>query len=63
MTAAVIGLAVVTAFALAASIAAFVVEQPAAGWVLLVVSCLVVLSLLGMVASTAQADRRGSRGD
>lgn len=52
-----ISLGVVLSFLLAAVVALFWLDQPAAAWACLVVALLGVLCLLGMIASTATANR------
>jgi hypothetical protein len=42
---------------IAAAVALFVVDQPVAGWVALLVALLGLLMMLGMIASTGRATR------
>ena len=56
MNTAVAGTAACIVVALAAAVALFVIEQPAAGWTTLVIGLLGLVILLGMVASTGRAD-------
>lgn len=42
---------------IAAAVALFVIEQPIAGWVSLIVGLLGVLMMLGMIASTGRASK------
>lgn len=45
------------AVTIAAAVALFVIDQPVAGWVSLLVGLLGVMVLLGMIASTGRAQR------